>query len=206
MSKPRVSQADIARMAGVGRTAVTNWRRRYADFPSPAGGSRRRPEFDLAAVEKWLGTHRQLRVSHPARATRSASPVLPAMLLSLLRQAHTRKPGVWLAYEQIVDSGVASAPLIRQLAAAGDIERRSVKFSFGTRTLLRLPHTDEMADAREVERQANAALAAVGHYVTILPGRGAGDEYTPVKITYRGLTYTGYYHSRPWTVHAAPKR
>lgn len=30
-----VSSADIARMCGVGRAAVTNWKRRYADFPKP---------------------------------------------------------------------------------------------------------------------------------------------------------------------------
>ena len=30
-----VTAADIARLAGVGRAAVSNWRRRHPDFPRP---------------------------------------------------------------------------------------------------------------------------------------------------------------------------
>jgi len=33
-----VSAAEIARLAGVTRAAVSNWRKRYDDFPGPAGG------------------------------------------------------------------------------------------------------------------------------------------------------------------------
>ncbi|MGC4808224.1 N-6 DNA methylase [Micromonospora sp. DT233] len=49
-----VTAADIARLAGVGRAAVSNWRKRHADFPTPVGGSATSPEFDLAQVETWL--------------------------------------------------------------------------------------------------------------------------------------------------------
>ncbi|GII81200.1 SAM-dependent methyltransferase [Sphaerisporangium rufum] len=49
-----VTSADIARMAGVGRAAVSNWRRRYEDFPLPVGGTATSPTFSLAAVESWL--------------------------------------------------------------------------------------------------------------------------------------------------------
>ncbi|HEX6970396.1 MAG TPA: N-6 DNA methylase [Micromonosporaceae bacterium] len=49
-----VTAADIARLAGVGRAAVSNWRRRHADFPAPVGGTAASPEFDLAQVEAWL--------------------------------------------------------------------------------------------------------------------------------------------------------
>jgi SAM-dependent methyltransferase len=49
-----VSAADIARLADVGRSAVSNWRRRYADFPQPAGGTPAGPLFALTAVEAWL--------------------------------------------------------------------------------------------------------------------------------------------------------
>ncbi len=34
-----VTAAGIARLAGVGRAAVSNWRRRHADFPKPVGGT-----------------------------------------------------------------------------------------------------------------------------------------------------------------------
>ncbi|WP_084960229.1 N-6 DNA methylase [Thermoactinospora rubra] len=49
-----VAAADIARLAGVGRAAVSNWRRRFADFPAPVGGTSSSPLFSLAAVEEWL--------------------------------------------------------------------------------------------------------------------------------------------------------
>ncbi|MET8154914.1 N-6 DNA methylase [Sphaerisporangium sp. NPDC005289] len=49
-----ITSADIARMAGVGRAAVSNWRRRYEDFPEPVGGTATSPTFSLKAVETWL--------------------------------------------------------------------------------------------------------------------------------------------------------
>ena len=52
-----VASADIARLAGVGRAAVSNWRRRFADFPSPVGGTAASPLYRLADVEGWLRTH-----------------------------------------------------------------------------------------------------------------------------------------------------
>ena len=53
-----VSAAEIARIAGVTRAAVSNWRRRYEDFPPPAGGSVSAPLFALSDVEAWLRSRR----------------------------------------------------------------------------------------------------------------------------------------------------
>lgn len=33
---------------------MSNWRRRHADFPSPAAGTDRNPRFNLAQIEEWL--------------------------------------------------------------------------------------------------------------------------------------------------------
>ncbi|MBS2965265.1 N-6 DNA methylase [Actinocrinis puniceicyclus] len=63
---PLVTSAEIARLAGVGRAAVSNWRRRYPDFPKPVGGPASSPTFALAEVEKWLadtGKGEQLRTA-----------------------------------------------------------------------------------------------------------------------------------------------
>ena len=49
-----MTAAGIARLAGVGRAAVSNWRRRHADFPKPVGGTETSPSFALAEVEQWL--------------------------------------------------------------------------------------------------------------------------------------------------------
>ncbi|WP_412077797.1 class I SAM-dependent DNA methyltransferase [Streptomyces xanthophaeus] len=49
-----VTAAEVARLAGVGRAAVSNWRRRHADFPKPVGGTETSPSFSLPAVQDWL--------------------------------------------------------------------------------------------------------------------------------------------------------
>ncbi|MEU9385986.1 N-6 DNA methylase [Streptomyces sp. NPDC048279] len=56
---PLVTGSEIARLAGVTRAAVSNWRRRYEDFPAPAGGGVNSPLFDLAAVQMWLDKQRK---------------------------------------------------------------------------------------------------------------------------------------------------
>ena len=53
-SDATVSAADIARLVDVGRAAVSNWRRRYDDFPQPVGGTTSSPLFSLREVEDWL--------------------------------------------------------------------------------------------------------------------------------------------------------
>ncbi|MUN36457.1 N-6 DNA methylase [Actinomadura litoris] len=49
-----MTAADIARLAGVGRAAVSNWRKRYDDFPRPVGGTATSPSFSLIEVRRWL--------------------------------------------------------------------------------------------------------------------------------------------------------
>jgi hypothetical protein len=49
-----VNAGDIARLVDVGRAAVSNWRRRYEDFPRPVGGTASSPLFSLREVEDWL--------------------------------------------------------------------------------------------------------------------------------------------------------
>jgi SAM-dependent methyltransferase/predicted DNA-binding transcriptional regulator AlpA len=52
-----VNAVDIARMADVGRAAVSNWRKRFDDFPQPVGGTASSPAFSLSEVEQWLRDH-----------------------------------------------------------------------------------------------------------------------------------------------------
>ncbi|MFI0542712.1 N-6 DNA methylase [Streptomyces sp. WSLK1-3] len=56
---PLVTGSEIARLAGVTRAAVSNWRRRYSDFPTPVGGGVNSPLFDLAEVQAWLDGQRK---------------------------------------------------------------------------------------------------------------------------------------------------
>jgi SAM-dependent methyltransferase len=66
MAGEQVTAAEIARLANVGRAAVSNWRRRHDDFPKPVGGPPTSPLFDLAEVQAWLEANGR-RVTDAAR-------------------------------------------------------------------------------------------------------------------------------------------
>ncbi|MBB1246767.1 N-6 DNA methylase, partial [Streptomyces durbertensis] len=58
---PLVTGSEIARLAGVTRAAVSNWRKRYDDFPTPVGGGIGSPLFAHAEVSAWLDKQRKGR-------------------------------------------------------------------------------------------------------------------------------------------------
>ncbi|WP_327177495.1 N-6 DNA methylase [Streptomyces sp. NBC_01335] len=108
-----VTAAGIARLAGVGRAAVSNWRRRHADFPKPVGGTETSPSFALAEVEDWLRGQGKLvevplreRVwqqlsGHPAGTVAALIHVGCALLLVRDR------PTAWLELAAVSDERVA---------------------------------------------------------------------------------------------------
>lgn len=97
-----VTAAGIARLAGVGRAAVSNWRRRHADFPRPVGGTETSPSFALAEVESWLrkqGKLAEVPLRERVWQQLSGHPEGPVTALThagcLLLLIHDR-PTVWL--------------------------------------------------------------------------------------------------------------
>ncbi|MDI2126079.1 N-6 DNA methylase [Yinghuangia seranimata] len=68
MAGPQVTAAEIARIAGVGRAAVSNWRRRFPDFPQRVGGSDSSPTFALDEVEAWLRAQGKIAQARPEDA------------------------------------------------------------------------------------------------------------------------------------------
>lgn len=56
---PLATGSEIARLAGVTRAAVSNWRRRYEDFPTPTGGAANSPLYALTEVQAWLDKQRK---------------------------------------------------------------------------------------------------------------------------------------------------
>lgn len=58
--------AEIAQLAGVSRPAVTNWRRRFPDFPAQIGTDAARPRFDARQVTAWLLAHNTLGHAQPS--------------------------------------------------------------------------------------------------------------------------------------------
>ncbi len=61
-----LTAADIARLAGVTRATVSNWRRRHPDFPEPSGGTDASPAYDRSEVEAWLAARGALPELPPA--------------------------------------------------------------------------------------------------------------------------------------------
>lgn len=57
LNKGLLAPSDIADLAGVSRAAVSNWRKRVADFPEPSGGTASRPLFAASDVREWLQRH-----------------------------------------------------------------------------------------------------------------------------------------------------
>ncbi len=131
-----VTAAGIARLAGVGRAAVSNWRRRHADFPKPVGGTETSPSFALAEVEAWLRTQGKLAevplrervwqqlAGHPEGPVTALVHVGCALLL-----IHDR-PTVWLEIGAGSDARLAEllpAPLDQVLTPRfGVIRKRAV--------------------------------------------------------------------------------
>ena len=76
------SPSEIARLAGVGPSTVSNWRRRHPDFPAPAAGSDARPLFDWAEVRAWLASSDRANEpsAEPLRGMRDFTSTLRAAL------------------------------------------------------------------------------------------------------------------------------
>ncbi len=53
-STSRMTVSDIAKLAGVQKSTVSNWRKRHDDFPKPLGDVGGRPQFDTEEVRAWL--------------------------------------------------------------------------------------------------------------------------------------------------------
>ncbi|WP_328627473.1 N-6 DNA methylase [Streptomyces sp. NBC_00353] len=108
-----VTAAGIARLAGVGRAAVSNWRRRHADFPKPVGGTETSPSFALPEVEQWLRDQGKLAevplrervwqqlAGHPAGAVPAL--VHAGCALLLVRD----RPTAWLEISAVSDGRMA---------------------------------------------------------------------------------------------------
>ena len=49
-----ISSTDIAVIANVGNSAVSNWKARYSDFPLPKFSNRTFTLYDKSEIENWL--------------------------------------------------------------------------------------------------------------------------------------------------------
>lgn len=152
-SSTELTAADIARIAGVGRAAVSNWRRRHADFPRPVGGPATSPVFALDEVERWLAAGGRVRAAGGEPARR-AEPDLASLA------------GVLVALLPAVSGGIVLDPVCVDESCLAAAATR-----FGGRTR----YVGGCLDPDEVER-VKASLAALGAgKVDVVDGRPFDD-------------------------------
>ncbi|TDO30035.1 type I restriction-modification system DNA methylase subunit [Kribbella sp. VKM Ac-2527] len=119
-----VAALDIARIAGVGRAAVSNWRRRYPDFPQPVGGSASSPLFALGEIENWLGEHgKSFRMTEVDRLWQHLRTAVDDLQLGefmghlgALLVLVNRKPDAWVTPSELSAKKVAGE--LREYARA----------------------------------------------------------------------------------------
>ncbi|MFJ9040484.1 N-6 DNA methylase [Streptomyces sp. NPDC102406] len=155
-----VTAAGIARLAGVGRAAVSNWRRRHADFPKPVGGTDTSPSFALAEVEDWLRAQGKLAevplrervwqqlAGHPAGPVTALLHTGSALLL-----VHDR-PTEWLALARTDDDHALAALLPAALEGV-----LTPRFGHATERALPTPAASDLLPSVPLLRGA-AELAA----------------------------------------------
>lgn len=160
-----VTAADIARIAGVGRAAVSNWRRRHPDFPAPIGGSPHSPTFALADVEAWLNTNGRAAgvntaaLSEHSRPAESPNARLARVLAALLPP---------LARGTVLDPACGDGSLLAAAARRLGADLRYVGYD---------------TDPAQLDR-ARAALIDAGATKTEIEVRSpGGDQVDPVRST-----------------------
>ncbi|MGW4049845.1 N-6 DNA methylase [Streptomyces sp. NPDC004779] len=159
-SATEVTAAGIARLAGVGRAAVSNWRRRHTDFPKPVGGTETSPSFSLAEIERWLREQGKLAevplrervwqqlAGHPAGTLTGLAHT--GCVLLLLRE---RPPAV---------AALAALPDPRFAEALPGALEEVLTARFGTPRAVTTPTAGELAPAAPLLRAAVELAAELG--------------------------------------------
>ncbi|WP_327245972.1 N-6 DNA methylase [Streptomyces sp. NBC_01320] len=171
-----VTAAGIARLAGVGRAAVSNWRRRHADFPKPVGGTETSPSFALPEVEQWLRDQGKLAevplrervwqqlAGHPAGAVPAL--VHTGCALLLVRD----RPTAWLEITAASDARMAkvlhlalnSLLTARFGPATGEAEGSDDGGGTGYERAVHTPTADELLPSVPLLRAAAELAAETG--------------------------------------------
>jgi hypothetical protein len=151
--REEMTAAAIARLAGVGRAAVSNWQRRYPEFPKPVGGSSTSPTFDRAEVEAWLkatGKADQLttagqtdtgtqRISEPERSITDLQPgeLLARCMAALLpRETAAGRPTEDEAEPEAFVDTAEDLPMVLDPACGSATALLAVAGRFGDRVKL----------------------------------------------------------------------
>ncbi|HEX6968301.1 MAG TPA: N-6 DNA methylase [Micromonosporaceae bacterium] len=176
-----LTAAEIARLAGVTRATVSNWRRRHTDFPAPVGGTDTSPTYDLAQVRAWLAARGQLPTPSAADDLRVALRAhgvdggtlsrLLALLLAVDRLAETaRRELVDLPDNRLpARARELARPYADRVPGTGDAAYRSDEVPL-LRALARCVQEKGALAAADVLAETDADSAGIpGRYETPAP-------------------------------------
>ncbi|TYB51600.1 N-6 DNA methylase [Nonomuraea sp. PA05] len=164
---PTVNAGDIARLAGVGRAAVSNWRRRHDDFPQPVGGTANQPLFSLRQVEAWLRRYgKSYQVSLGDRVWQRLKAAGDLRLGELVAQAGALLTSTDTARE--LDSELAG--LVREL---GEQHGASAAYEFLCERYLEA-HSRQLSVTREDVAALMVRLVGAGGGTVLDPACGVG--------------------------------
>ncbi|MGP4018793.1 HsdM family class I SAM-dependent methyltransferase [Saccharopolyspora sp. 5N708] len=110
---------------------MSNWRRRHADFPAPAGGTDTSPAYDLDEVREWLAARGQLPGSSPADELRVVLCTNPdaALVLAELVPSLARADAKWLAELHEMPEATLVGDLANRIGASAvlDVDVKSLR-------------------------------------------------------------------------------
>jgi hypothetical protein len=178
---PTVNAGDIARLAGVGRAAVSNWRRRHDDFPQPIGGTANQPLFSLRQVESWLRRYgKSYQVSLGDRVWQRLKAAGDLRLGELVAQAGVLLTGAGQAgalvtgasREESAGGGLDPelAELVREL---GEQHGASAAYEFLCERYLEA-HSRQLSVTREDVAALMVRLVSAGGATVLDPACGVG--------------------------------
>lgn len=205
-----LSVADIARMAGVGVSAVSNWKSRWPDFPTPSEGGL----YPIEDVEAWLRLHQKevhplqgstasnllWRAADALRATASTEDALELVIQLVALRAASRgaierlRSGRGLWDRLLRDPDV---PVAQQLQHAADVLGRAdadiAELFEPSGSANRIPGAQvrPIVDAvNQLELEDSGAIASelIAQYTGRF-GLRAGEHVTPATLAdvYMGL-------------------
>ena len=190
-----VSLADVAEMARVSRPAVSNWRRRYPDFPRPVAETGATSLFRLGDLMAWMAEHgKQLDVRsldqlvwsalNPARGVvlpeeaAQAGMILLGYLALALRSDKTIPPALRAAIagndQQALGKLLARLDEQAGQLGLGELFPAKLSITWSPASHSFLGKVLDLAQEHGVSAAFEALIAAVGR-----GSRGEGEYTTP---------------------------
>lgn len=154
-SEAVATSAEIARLANIDRAVVSNWRRRYEDFPQPVGGTTASPLFSLDQIENWLRVNKpKVRLSAEGRVWQELKTLGDDLRLSQVLTAtglflRHIKVGEWPRLAALPDEALETAVARKIRRSAEGRAGFPESLPSGTASLLRA-----VAELAEVEGEA----------------------------------------------------